>query len=156
MNIIGALRMPAHLFEWAAGLLNRIPYSALILIARAATFSVFFRSGLVKIADWNATLMLFDNEYRVPLIPAHFAAYMSASMELGLSTMVLIGLFARLSALGLLGMVLVIQTFVYPMAWPDHIQWLAFMIFIVCWGPGKLSLDHLLGRFLGVAPAGGH
>jgi putative oxidoreductase len=151
-----AVRAPLHLYERAAGLLNRIPYSALVLVARVATFSVFFRSGLVKIADWNATLMLFDNEYRVPLIPSHFAAYMSASMELGLSTMVLIGLFTRLSALGLLGMVLVIQTFVYPMAWPDHIQWLAFMILIVCWGPGKISLDHLLGRLFNVAPDNGH
>jgi putative oxidoreductase len=156
MTIAGTLRTPLQLFARAAGLLNRIPYSALVLVARAATFSVFFRSGLVKIADWNATLMLFDNEYRVPLIPSHFAAYMSASMELGLSTMVLVGLFARLSALGLLGMVLVIQTFVYPMAWPDHIQWLAFMIFIVCWGPGKLSLDHLLGRYFNLAPDSSH
>ena len=60
----------------------------------------------------------------------------------------LVGLFTRLSALGLLGMVAVIQTFVYPMAWPDHIQWLAFMLFIVCRGPGRLSLDHLAGMAL--------
>ena len=156
MSIARALRAPALLFASAAGFLNKTPYSALVLVARAATFSVFFRSGLVKIADWNATLMLFDNEYRVPIIPSHLAAYMSASMELGLSTMVLLGLFTRLSALGLLGMVLVIQVFVYPMAWPDHIQWLAFMIFIVCWGPGRISLDHLLGRYFNVAPDNSH
>jgi len=156
MSNTNIIRAPLNLFEQGAGFLNRIPYSALVLFARAATFSVFFRSGLVKLSDWNATLQLFENEYRVPVIPPHIAAYMSASMELGLSTLVLVGLFTRFSALGLLGMVLVIQTFVYPMAWPDHIQWLAFMVFIVCWGPGKISLDHLLGRFFGVTPPNGH
>jgi putative oxidoreductase len=94
----------------------------------------------------------------VPVLPPEVAAYMSASMELGLSTLVLVGLFSRLSALGLLGMVAVIQLFVYPEAWPDHIQWLGFMIFIVCWGPGAFSLDALISRLLNrravqVAPA---
>jgi putative oxidoreductase len=73
---------------------------------------------------------------------------MAASMELGLSTAILLGLFTRLSVLGLLGMVSVIQLFVYPEAWPDHIQWLGFMIVILCRGPGVLSLDHLIGRRL--------
>src|ERR1700721_65028 len=92
--------------------LDRIPYSVLILVARAATFSVFIHSGLQKLSDWNSTLMLFRDEYKVPLLPPEVAAYMSASMELGLSTLVLVGLFSRLSALGLLGMVAVIQLFV--------------------------------------------
>jgi putative oxidoreductase len=136
-------------FEYVFGLLDRVPLSFLLLFARAATFSVFFRSGLVKLADWNATLQLFDNEYKVPVIPPHIAAYMSASMELGLSSLVLIGFATRFSVLGLLGMVSVIQIFVYPMAWPDHIQWLAFMIFIVCRGPGVVSVDYGLGKLFG-------
>lgn len=65
-------------------------------------------------------------------------------MELGLSTLVLVGLFSRLSALGLLGMVAVIQLFVEPAGWPDHIQWIAVMIFIVWPGPGVPSLDFLM------------
>ena len=128
--------------------LDRVPYSVLILVARAATFSVFIHSGLQKLSDWNATLMLFRDEYKVPVLPPEVAAYMAASMELGLSTLVLLGLLTRLSALGLLGMVAVIQIFVYPMAWPDHIQWLGFMIFIVCRGPGAFSLDALISRML--------
>jgi putative oxidoreductase len=133
--------------------LDGIPYGALALIARGATFSVFFRSGLQKLSDWNATLMLFDNEYHVPLLPPHVAAYMAASMELGLSSLVLVGLFTRAAALGLLGMVAVIQLFVYPEAWPDHIQWLAFMAFIIARGPGPISLDALLGRALRASAA---
>jgi putative oxidoreductase len=142
------LQKPIAWAQCAITLLNRVPYSALILVARIATFSVFFRSGLVKLDDWNATLSLFQNEYHVPVLPPEIAATLAASMELGLSTLVLLGLFTRLSALGLLGMVLVIQTFIYPMAWPDHIQWLAFMIFIICRGPGVISLDHLLRRVI--------
>lgn len=138
-------RIPAALDDIRARL-NAVPYSLLILVARMATFSVFFRSGLVKLDDWNATLMLFQNEYKVPVLPAEWAAPLAASMELGLSSLVLIGLFTRLGAAGLLGMVAVIQLFVYPTAWPDHIQWLAFMIFIIFRGPGALSLDHLLWK----------
>jgi putative oxidoreductase len=130
------------------GMLDSVPYSALALIARAATFSVFMRSGLQKLSDWNSTLMLFENEYHVPVLPPHVAAYMAASMELGLSSLILLGFCTRLCTLGLLGMTAVIQIFVYPEAWPDHIQWLAFMIFIVARGPGAISLDALLGRLV--------
>lgn len=135
------------------GLLDRVPYSLLVLVARVAAFSVFFRSGLVKIADWSATLALFQQEYNVPVLPPQVAAVMSASMELGLSSLILVGLFSRLSVLGLLGMVTVIQLFVEPMGWPDHIQWLAFMIFILFRGPGVFSLDYLLARFVFPRPA---
>jgi putative oxidoreductase len=139
---------PIGLVERVINLLNRVPFSILILVARCATFSVFFRSGLVKISDWNSTLMLFRNEYKVPILPPNVAATMAASMELGLSWFVLLGLFTRVGVLGYFGMILTIQLFVYPAAWPDHIQWAAFMIFILCRGPGKISLDYLLGRAL--------
>jgi len=148
MTSIPAASSPLGLIQRAIGLLNSIPFSALVLVARISTFSVFFRSGLVKLADWNATLMLFQNEYHVPILPPAIAAVMAASMELGLSSLVLIGLFTRLGVTGLLGMVLVIQTLVYPEAWPDHIQWLGFMIFILCRGPGLISVDALIGRAL--------
>lgn len=143
MNSIAA---PMALARRVTGFLDRVPYSLVILPARIATFSVFFRSGLVKIADWDATLVLFREEYKVPLLPPEIAAHMAAAMELGLSSLVLIGLCSRLSILGLLGMVGVIQIFVEPMGWPDHVQWLAFMLFILWRGPGALSLDYLLTR----------
>jgi putative oxidoreductase len=124
--------------------LNAIPYSVIALIARAATFSVFFRSGTQKLSDWSATLMLFQNEYHVPILPPNLAAYLAASLELGGSTLVLVGLFTRASVTALLGMTAVIEIFVYPMAWPDHIQWLAFMFILFARGPGRISLDALL------------
>jgi putative oxidoreductase len=136
----------SDLLRRGLALLDRIPYAVVALVARAATFSVFIRSGTQKLSDWNATLLLFQNEYRVPLLPAHLAAYMAASLELGCSVLILIGLLTRLSVMALLGMVTVIQTLVYPNAWPDHIQWLAFMLILLARGPGAISLDSLLAR----------
>lgn len=134
--------------------LNVIPYSLVALIARAATFSVFWRAGTQKLSDWPGTLYLFANEYHVPLLPSTVAAVMAASLELTGSILVLLGLFTRPAALALLGMVAVIQVFVYPTAWPDHIQWLAFMSILIARGPGKVSLDYGLGRVVrGFAPA---
>jgi putative oxidoreductase len=124
--------------------LNAIPYSVIALIARAATFSVFFRSGTQKLSDWSSTLLLFQNEYHVPILAPNVAAYLAASLELGGSTLVLVGLFTRASVTALLGMTAVIEIFVYPMAWPDHIQWLAFMFILLARGPGRISLDALL------------
>jgi putative oxidoreductase len=134
------------LLSWAGALLDSIPYSLIALIARAATFTVFWRSGTVKLADWNSTLLLFANVYQVPLLPPHVAAYISASLELGGSVLVLLGLMTRLSVFLLLGMVLVIQVFVMPNGWPDHIQWLGFMFILLARGPGVLSLDALIRR----------
>jgi len=130
--------------------LERIPYSLLALLARLATFVVFWRSGSVKLDDWAGTVSLFESEYQVPLLPPLLAAQLAAAMELGGSVLVLAGLGTRLVTLALLGMVAVIQVFVYPEAWPTHIQWVAFMLLLVARGPGVLSLDALLARWLGV------
>ena len=130
--------------------LDAVPWSALALVARIAVFVVFWRSGRVKLDDWPGTLTLFADEYKVPLLPPQWAAVMAAGMELGGSVLVLAGLGTRLVILLLLGMVAVIQTFVYPEAWPTHIQWLAFMLPLLVRGPGAISLDHLLWRRRGL------
>jgi putative oxidoreductase len=77
-------------------------------------------------------------------LPPHLAAYMAASLELGCSSLILLGLATRLSVLALLGMITVIQTFVYPNAWPDHIQWVGFMFIVLARGPGAISVDALI------------
>jgi len=132
------------LVDRAYGTLDRVPLSVPLLVARITTFSVFLRSGLVKLSDWQGTLMLFRDEYKVPVLPPDLAAYMAASMELGCSTLILLGLLTRISVLGLFGMIATIQIFVYPTAWPDHIQWTGFMLFLLLRGPGTLSVDHLV------------
>ena len=133
--------------------LNAVPFWLLALIARVATFTVFWRAGQVKLADWPGTLSLFATEYRVPILPPDIAAVMAASFELGGSVLILVGLATRPAVAVLLGMIAVIQIFVYPSAWPDHIQWVAFMALLLFRGPGAFSLDALISRWLHPGPA---
>ena len=56
------------------------------------------------------------------------------------------GMSTRLSALGLLGMTLVIQLLVYPGAYATHGTWAALLLLLIARGPGAFSLDHLLAR----------
>ena len=124
--------------------LEKFPTSILALAFRLAVAVVFFRSGLTKIASWDATVALFDMEYMVPILPAAFAAYLATATELGASALVACGLFTRFAAAALLGMTLVIQLFVYPENWPDHLLWGSILAYLVTRGPGALSIDHLI------------
>lgn len=148
--------MPAAggLLARARGLLERIPYSFIALVARIATAVVFWRSGSVKLDDWAGTLNLFAEEYKVPLIPPQIAACMATAMELGGAVLMLLGLGTRAVALAYLGMISVIQLFVYPGAWPTHIQWVAFLLILLARGPGVLSLDALIARWLAARRSG--
>ena len=142
---------PIELYVRAKALLNSVTWDFLVLPMRIAAFSVFMRSGLVKIADWSSTLSLFADEYKVPVLPPALSAYMATTIELGASSLILVGLATRFSVLAVIGMIATIQIFVYPMAWPDHIQWLAFLLPILIWGPGRFALDTLVGRIFKVS-----
>ncbi len=63
--------------------------------------NVFFKSGWTKIQSWDSTLYLFNDVYHVPLLPPAVAATMAASAELGLSVLLVLGLFGRFAASGL-------------------------------------------------------
>jgi putative oxidoreductase len=86
---------------------------------------------------------LFRDEYKVPLLPPDLAAYISTIAEHVFPILLVIGFASRLSALALFGMTMVIQLFVFPDGWPEHILWVALMLIIIARGPGVLSLDHL-------------
>ena len=75
---------------------------------------------------------------------------MALSIELACPILLVLGLFTRLAVLVLLGMTAVIQIFVYPEAWPTHLQWAAMMLVLLCRGAGAFSLDRLLWRRLAV------
>jgi len=64
------------------------------------------------------------------------------------------GLFTRVAALVLLGMTAVIEIFVYPLAWPTHIQWAAMLLVLLCRGPSRLSVDHWLWKRFGATLGG--
>jgi putative oxidoreductase len=128
------------------GWLDSLPYSVLALPLRFAVATVFWNSGTEKLADWNATLQLFHDEYKVPLLPPDLAAHLAASIELTTPFLLVLGLLTRPAALVLLGMTTVIEVFVYPQAWPTHIQWAAMLLVLLCRGAGTFSIDHWLRR----------
>jgi len=132
--------------------LDSVPYSALAIPLRLAVATVFWNSAMAKLANWDTAIALFAEEYRVPLLPPDLAAYMAVSMELATPVLLALGLLTRPAALVLLGMTAVIQIFVYPLAWPTHIQWAAMLLVLLCRGPGRLSLDYVLRRRLGAEP----
>jgi putative oxidoreductase len=108
-----------------------------------AVATVFWNSAMTKLANWNTAVELFVEEYKVPLLPPELAAHMAVSIELTTPVLLVLGLATRAAALVLLGTTAVIELFVYPQAWPTHIQWAAMLLILLCRGPGKLSLDHL-------------
>lgn len=71
---------------------------------------------------------------------------MAASIELTAPVLLVLGLATRPVALVLFGMTMVIEIFVYPQAWPTHIQWVAMLLVLLCRGAGRCSFDHLLWK----------
>jgi putative oxidoreductase len=129
--------------------LGRVPLAVHQVIFRLAIAGVFFRAGLIKLASWESTIGLFREEYQVPVLPPEVAAVMSVSVEIGCTTLLLLGLATRLATLPILGMLLTIQLFVYPHAWPEHLVWGSILLFLLTRGAGPISIDHLIGRKVG-------
>jgi len=126
-------------------LLGRVPLSLHQLLFRLAVAGVFLRAGIQKARGWETTLSLFADEYKLPGVPPEIAAVMATCFEIGCSTLLVLGLASRLATLPLLGMILTIQLFVYPQAWPEHLVWGSILVFLLTRGPGAISLDHLFG-----------
>lgn len=114
------------------------------LLARAYLAQVFFLSGLTKVRDWDTTLLLFTEEYRVPLLPPAVAAVMGTAGELLLPVLLLFGLAGRFAALGL-GVVNVVAvlslTDIAPAALQQHITWGVLLAALALYGVGRWSLD---------------
>lgn len=131
-----------------AALQRIIPEWLQLLLARLAIASVFFLSGRTKVEGFltitPSTYALFADEYRVPILPSDVAAHLATYAEHLFPILLVIGLVTRLSAAALLGMTLVIQTFVYPDAWPTHLSWAALLLLLMARGGGAISLDRLL------------
>ena len=123
------------------------------LAIRLWVANVFWKSGLTKIKSWDSTLMLFEYEYSVPLLPTNVAAFLATGAELLFPVLLLVGFVSRFSALSLF-----ILNYVAVVSYPDisdagikdHMLWGTMLAVIFFHGPGLLSADHLLRRrFLG-------
>lgn len=128
------------------GLFDRVPYAVLAVPLRLAVATVFWNSATTKLSDWNAALFLFSDEYQLPLLPPELAANLALAIELTTPVLLVLGLLTRPAALVLLGMTATIEIFVYPQAWPTHIQWAAMLLVLLCRGAGAFSLDQLIVR----------
>src|SRR6516225_2653516 len=98
-----ALRTTADAIEWAYQQLDRVPYALLAIPLRLAVATVF----------WNSALSLFEDEYKVPLLPPELAANLALAIEVTTPVLLVLGLLTRAAALVLLGMTAVIEIFVY-------------------------------------------
>ena len=147
---------PRELLEKGRSFAERIPYSFVALVTRFAVADVFWRSGQTKVNGFSIreeTFYLFQEEYKVPLLPPDLAAYLSTIGEHVFPVLLVIGLASRVSAIGLFGMTLVIQLFVVPGGWPEHILWFSLLLLIIARGPGVISFDHLIWNRTSLMPA---
>lgn len=156
-----AASAPIRWLTSAIGCFERIPHSAVALLARFSIAAVFWNSGQTKVEGlainivngefvlgWprlsESAVALFQYEFQLPLIAPEWAALMAAVAEHVFPVLILIGLATRFSALALLGMTAVIQVLVYPGAYATHGTWAAVLLLLLMRGPGWLSIDHWL------------
>ncbi|MBW8734878.1 MAG: DoxX family protein [Asticcacaulis sp.] len=123
--------------DWLAGLA--------LLAVRLWLAKFFFFSGLTKIANFNTTVALFSDEYKVPVLPPEIAAVLSTTAELTLPVLLVLGLFTRFAGAGFLAMTTVIAVFVYPDA-PENAYILLLAGTLIALGSGRFGLDYWIAR----------
>lgn len=159
----GPLARLQTLLEGVHDRMESLPNTLIAFVARFSIAAVFWKSGQTKVQGFAVDIVsgefqlgwprlsenavaLFREEYRLPGLPPEWGALLAATGEHVLPLMLLLGLATRLSALGLLGMTLVIQLLVYPGAYPTHGTWAAVLLYLMAHGPGRLSLDAWIVR----------
>lgn len=147
MNLLSSLARhyykASHLPEYLAPLFD--------LGLRLYLANIFFKSGLTKVLSWDSTLYLFSDVYNVPLLPPEVAASMAAGAELGLSMLLVLGLFGRFAAVGLF-----ILNGVAVISYPDlsdaginqHLSWGILLGVLLILSRGNWSVDAWLEKRL--------
>ena len=161
VDAVEALRPIGQLVDRASRLVQEIALPSLVqLVMRVALAVPFWKSGILK---WNGFLKLsdtavtlFTDEFmlHLPGGPYHYPAptvmaFLSGCGEITFPVLLVLGLATRFAALGLLFMTLIVELTV-PDGWPIHITWAAMALGIMAWGPGRISIDHLLRQVLGL------
>jgi putative oxidoreductase len=141
----GIIDRARNLTAW----LETLPLWPVQTLARIGVAAVFYNSARLKVQSWDITLLLFRDEYQVPLLPFDLAAQLATIVEMGGAMLLFLGLFSRLATLPLFGVIAIIQIFVYPNAWAEHMTWMALLLIVLLRGPGPLSADYLFFRFFG-------
>jgi putative oxidoreductase len=131
-------------------LAESIPYSVSALLVRVAIAGIFWRAASTKLANFDLTIALFQDEYlrKVSFLPAAPMAYLATAIEIIMPALIVAGLLTRLATLPLIGMTFFIQVLVYPASWPDHLIWIALLTVLLSRGAGAVSADALMSRLL--------
>ena len=139
--------------------LGRIGYAAAPPVLRMSLALPFFRSGLTR---WDGflslsagTIFLFEEQFKLHIFGGIYSfpdpvlsAFIVGIAEIVLPILLVLGLMTRFTAAGLLVMTGVIQL-VYPDGWANfHLYWAAISLGIIALGPGRLSVDDLVGRMV--------
>jgi putative oxidoreductase len=144
-----------------------VPYALVALGLRLIIARLFFIAGQAKIVgptipvsilnpsgDFTivlpaeikpATVELFQTQYAALPLPPTVAAYLFTYAEFVLPICLVLGFATRLSALGLLVMVVLMQVYVTPDAfWTLNVYVIAILMVLMSVGPGAISLDALI------------
>lgn len=161
--------------SWLTGFSARFAFASVLLL-------YYLNSGWQKLGDgffgflnpsigaYASILPSVMEQYgfdpsAIPFFPYGLIVYAGTWTELLLPILIIIGLFSRLAAIGMIFFVMV-QTYVDinfhgledrfvgsmfdrfqdAIVWDQRFLWVFVLAIIVINGPGKLSLDHLLGR----------
>lgn len=141
-RINAAIAAPMNIF-------SRVPHAFVQLAMRGGLAGIFWSSARTKVEGFLSvsenTFYLFEEDYHLPLLDPEIAAYLATYAEHLLPILLILGLGTRLAAFGLFVMTLTIQIFVYPDAFVStHFGWFALALGVMAYGPGKLSIDHLV------------
>lgn len=161
--------------SWLPGLAARFVFAAVLLV-------YFYNSALKKIGEGPlGFLTVTDNAYfqilppvveqygydvsRVPAFPWDIIVYLGTYGELILPALIVLGLFTRVAALGMIVFV-VVQSYVDiafhgvdaetigaffdrfsdAVILDQRAMWIFLLLYLVIYGAGKVSLDHLFSR----------
>ena len=130
--------------------------SLLLLATRLWVSWEFLKSGWIKITSWQNTVFLFQNEYRVPVLPPELAAVAGTAGELVFPVLLIAGVAGRLSAVGLFAVnVMAVVSYAHVLltegfeaAVGQHYLWGFALLVLAVFGPGRISLDHVAGASL--------
>lgn len=149
MAVVDLARATVRLGEWLSLLA-----SPLLLATRIYVAWQFLKSGWLKLSSWDSTVDLFREEYRVPLLSPEIAAVTGTFGELVLPALLVVGLFSRLSALGLFAVnVVAVVSYAHVLltegleaALAQHVLWGFMLLVLTVFGPGRIAFDTLLGQ----------
>ena len=144
----------ALIADWHTKLARALDHlrSLLLLFTRLWVSWQFLKSGWLKLTNWDVTLELFRNEYQVPVLSPTLAALCGTFGELFFPTLLVLGLFTRLGALGLFAVnALAVVSYWhvlgndgYEAALGQHVLW-GFMIAVIAiFGSGAFAIDPVL------------